>query len=62
MMVNLDNMRSESARTSKEVYVVVYSFLLPIVIGNLLQYSMEYLISLTPEVKSEKISFQLRWI
>ena len=60
-------MSSKSVRTSKEAYVVVYSFLLLIVIGILLQYSMEHLILLTLEVKSDKIrqvhgSFQLRWI
>ena len=60
-------MSNESARTSKKAYVVVYSFGLLIVIGNVLQYSMEYLPLLTLELKSDKIrqvyeSFQLRWI
>ena len=66
-MVNLDNMSSEIARTSKEAYVMVYLFLLLIVIENLLQYNMKHLISLTSEVKSDKIrqvydSSQLLWI
>ena len=37
-------MSSESARTSKKMYVVVYSFVVFIVIGNLLLYSIEHLI------------------
>ena len=60
-------MSSESARTSKEAYVVVSLFIFLIVFGNLLQYSIKHLISLTSEVKINKIrhvygSFQLRWI